>query len=75
RRSLCGQFGDCTAITTGVCRFPLLARPCGSPSIYLDYGKLAGRLGWKMLHGGWCVWPEDVPDDMPCYNLGIVLID
>ncbi|MBI2873804.1 MAG: hypothetical protein HYY09_01835, partial [Firmicutes bacterium] len=31
RRSLCGQFGDCTAITTGVCRFPLLARPCGSP--------------------------------------------
>ncbi len=73
---LCGKFGTtCIGLKTGLCRHPGQSRPEGSAAMYIDFMALAAKVGWKTSLQGFCIHPEDVPEEFPTYWFSLVLIN
>jgi predicted metal-binding protein len=70
----CEKFPNCSHLKTGVCRFPLRAKPSSS-GLLIDHIKLMEKIGWKTVLAGHCIWPEDIPENSFIYYIGIILID
>ena len=58
------KFGPhCVMLTTGICRNPGLARPCGTAAnMGIDCRAMYADMGWQNWVQGWSVFPEDFPN-------------
>ncbi|MFC1907159.1 DUF2284 domain-containing protein [Chloroflexota bacterium] len=72
----CVDYGTvCIGLTTDLCRFPNKVCPEGSAALYTDFGALNAKMGWQTQVTGYCVQPEDVPDEPKYFGTGLILIE
>jgi predicted metal-binding protein len=74
-RALCEEFEHCQEIKTGVCRFPMIAKPSVEQTFCIDFIKLGASFGWHHYMLGYCGYPQDFPEDHTSFVIGITLID